>query len=169
MIRPTAEKDLTEMLEIINAGAQAYKGVIPADRWKDPYMPASELAAEIADGVIFWCYERDGQILGVAGLQDKGDVALMRHVYVRPSLQRRGIGSALLRHLSDQTSKPILIGTWAASHWAIRFYEKHGFRLATPESTAQLLARYWSIPERQVETSVVLGDARWYETQQTEG
>ena len=168
MIRACGDGDLDVMLTIINLAAQAYKDVIPADRWHEPYMPASELAHEIADGVVFWCHELSGQMVGIAGLQDRGDVELIRHAYVSPSHQRQGIGGALLRHLAANTTKPILIGTWAASHWAISFYQKHGFRLVTPQATGILLRRYWSIPERQVTTSVVLGDTRWFERQWSE-
>jgi GNAT superfamily N-acetyltransferase len=129
-------------------------------------MTDDELTQEMADGVIFWCYELGEQIVGVAGLQDRGEVNLIRHAYVRPSHQRRGVGSALLSHLAALTRKPILIGTWAAAHWAVSFYRKHGFRLVPATETATLLKHYWSIPDRQVVTSVVLGDARWFDAQQ---
>jgi len=154
------------MGRIINDAAQAYRGVIPADRWREPYMPASELAKEIAAGVIFWGLERDGELLGVMGIQDRGDVTLIRHAYVLTAHQGQGIGGRLLRHLQAMSDKPILIGTWAAAEWAIRFYQRYGYRLVDPENKSRLLHRYWSIPERQVETSVVLGDVRWWEQEQ---
>lgn len=150
------------MLSIINAAALAYWGVIPEDRWKDPYMPRAELSKEIDSGVVFWGYHVDEELIGVMGIQDVADVTLMRHAYVRPDSQRRGIGGLLLAHLGRQTDRPILIGTWADAAWAIRFYQKHGFRLVAQEEKGRLLRTYWSIPERQVETSVVLADDRWF-------
>ncbi|MBC7238072.1 MAG: GNAT family N-acetyltransferase [Chloroflexi bacterium] len=163
-IRPCGEDDLAEMLEIINSAAEAYRGVIPPDRWHEPYMPMSELCAEIADGVIFYGYACQGRLLGIMGLQDRGDVFLIRHAYVRPEAQRQGIGGRLLAHLRNlvrlqaSADRQILIGTWAAATWAIRFYEKHGFRQVSPEEKNRLLRTYWRIPARQVETSVVLAD-----------
>ena len=130
--------------------------MIPADRWHEPYMPATELDREIEAGVRFWGYEADGELIGVMGIQDVDDVTLIRHAYVAPGSQRRGVGGALLEQLLASTDRPILIGTWAAADWAIRFYERHGFELVSPERTAELLDTYWSIPERQIETSVVL-------------
>jgi len=130
--------------------------VIPPDRWHEPYMPVSELDTEIEAGVRFWGYEADGELIGVMGIQDVEDVTLIRHAYVAPGSQRRGVGSALLEQLLASTDRPILIGTWAAADWAIRFYERQGFELVSPERTAELLKRYWSIPDRQIETSVVL-------------
>ena len=149
------------MLAIINEAAQAYRGVIPADRWHEPYMPAAELAQEIADGVVFWLAGQDARLLGVMGIQDKGEVALVRHAYVAPSGQRKGVGSRLLRHVQGLAGKPVLVGTWAAATWAIEFYRRHGFALVPQPEKDMLLRRYWSIPARQVETSVVLADARW--------
>ncbi len=162
-IRRCEGADLPAIYAIINAAAQAYKGVIPADRWHDPYMDAKELAHEVTAGVAFWGYEEDGVLLGVMGLQRVQDVSLIRHAYVLPERQRQGIGARLLDHLLDITTTPTLVGTWAAAAWAIRFYERHGFRLVTPAEKDRLLRRYWSIPERQVETSVVLADRRWLE------
>jgi GNAT superfamily N-acetyltransferase len=144
------------MFSIINDAAQAYKGVIPADRWHEPYMPMDELEAQLADGIVFSGYESGGELLGVMGIQDKGDVKLIRHAYVKTTARRRGIGEKLLRHLEATTSKPVLIGTWRDAAWAIRFYEKNGYRRQSREETARLLRKYWSIPERQIETSVVL-------------
>lgn len=144
------------MFEIINDAASAYRGIIPADRWHEPYMPRVELAGEIADGVRFWGLAEDGRLMGVMGIQDKGDVCLIRHAYVRTTARHGGIGTMLLRHLEALTAKPILIGTWVAADWAIRFYVKNGYVQVAPEEKNRLLRRYWKIPERQVETSVVL-------------
>ena len=155
-IRPCTAADLPQMFSIINDAAQAYKGVIPADRWHEPYMPMDELKAQVADGITFSGYEEDGALLGVMGIQDKGDVKLIRHAYVKTTARRKGIGEKLLKHLQATTSKPVLIGTWRDAAWAIRFYEKNGFRCTSREETARLLRKYWSIPERQIETSVVL-------------
>ena len=160
-IRKSAPADFDEILAIINDGAQAYRGVIPADRWHEPYMPADELTSEIAAGIRFWVAEEDAMLLGVMGIQDKGEVALIRHAYVPTRGQRKGVGTQLLKHLQGLADKPFLIGTWAASFWAIAFYEKNGFSVATSAEKDRLLRTYWSIPERQIETSVVLADARW--------
>jgi len=149
------------MFEIINDAAQAYKGVIPDDCWHEPYMPLEELEHEIHAGVRFWGYEEGGALIGVMGIQDRGDVDLVRHAYVRTSSRSKGVGALLLKHLEVTTQKPVLIGTWAAATWAIRFYEKHGYRLLSREETVQLLKKYWSISERQLETSVVLASPRW--------
>jgi GNAT superfamily N-acetyltransferase len=161
MIRPCRPDDLDAIFTIINDAAQAYRGVIPDDRWHDPYMGRDELVAEISRGVAFWGLETDGALAGVMGIQDRGDVALIRHAYVRTSHGRSGFGSRLLEHLERTTEKPILIGTWAAASWAIRFYEKHGYRVVTPVEKDLLLTRYWHIPPRQVETSIVLASPRW--------
>lgn len=150
------------MFEIINDAAAAYRGVIPEDRWHEPYMPLEELAEEIADGVEFWGIGEDGRLDGVMGIQDRGEVTLIRHAYVRTRLRRGGLGGRLLAHLLALTEKPVLIGTWAAADWAVRFYEKHGFRQVTPQEKDRLLRRYWRIPERQVATSVVLADGRCF-------
>jgi N-acetylglutamate synthase-like GNAT family acetyltransferase len=148
------------MLAIINDAAQAYRGVIPADRWHEPYMPEEELASEIAAGVEFWIAEDDAAIAGVMGIQDKGDVALVRHAYVSPARQRGGVGKALLAHLRTLVRKPILIGTWSDANWAIDFYRRNGFEVVDREEKNRLLRKYWTIPERQVETSVVLAEKR---------
>jgi N-acetylglutamate synthase-like GNAT family acetyltransferase len=154
--------------EIINDAARAYRGVIPEDRWHEPYMSPAELEEQVKQGVIFWGTEQDGKLIGVMGIQPVQDVTLIRHAYVRTSCRNRGIGSSLLRHLRTLTARPVLIGTWAAAVWAVAFYEKHGFRKVSPAEKDRLLKKYWSIPERQIETSVVLADERWFQPAQTE-
>lgn len=161
LIRKSVQADFAAMLAIVNDGAQAYRGVIPADRWHEPYMPADELAKEIAAGIVFWVAEEEGRILGVMGMQDKGDVALVRHAYVATATQRSGVGTKLLRHVQGLTPQPVLIGTWAAASWAIDFYKRNGFSVVSHADKEHLLRKYWSIPARQIETSVVLADARW--------
>ena len=161
MIRALADADRPDILAVVNAAAEAYRGIIPPDRWKEPYMPESELAAEIAAGIAFSGWD-DGALQGVMGIQPVEDVILIRHAYVRPERQGRGIGTALLDALGRDAEKPILIGTWAAARWAIGFYEARGFALVDETEKAGLLRRYWTVPERQIETSVVLGDARWF-------
>ena len=156
MIRHCNEADLENIWTIINDGAQAYKGVIPADRWGEPYMSREKLHEEVADGVAFWGYEEDGQLVGVMGIQQVEDVTLIRHAYVRTGYQKRGIGAQLLSHLRDLSNRPVLIGTWADASWAIDFYQNRGFRVVSPEEKERLLRKYWSVPERQVETSLVL-------------
>jgi N-acetylglutamate synthase-like GNAT family acetyltransferase len=165
MIRKCKKSDFNTILEIINDAAQAYKGIIPRDRWHEPYMSFAELRAQIDDGIVFRGLERNGQMLGVMGIQDKGDVTLIRHAYVVPRAQKRGIGKKLLQYLENMTEKPILIGTWAAASWAVSFYQKNGYSLVSEEEKDRLLRKYWSIPERQVETSVVLANPAWYRTQ----
>ena len=160
MIRRCSDADFTAIESIINEAAQAYQGVIPADCWHEPYMTQAELMAEIAAGVEFWGWDESGALIGVMGLQKVRDVTLIRHAYVAPAHQRRGIGGALLRTLAGQTTEPLLIGTWKDADWAIRFYEKHGFRLVGEEEKNLLLKKYWTIPIRQVETSVVLVDRK---------
>jgi N-acetylglutamate synthase-like GNAT family acetyltransferase len=161
MIRECKESDFKTIFEIINDAAQAYKGVIPEDRWHEPYMPFEELGKEIEDGVVFWGLEHDGQLLGVMGMQDKGEVTLIRHAYVWTRAQKLGIGRKLLQHLESLTEKPILIGTWATASWAISFYEKNGYTLVSEEEKNLLLRKYWSISDRQVETSIVLANQTW--------
>jgi N-acetylglutamate synthase-like GNAT family acetyltransferase len=165
MIRKSVDADVPAILAIINDAARAYRGVIPADQWHEPYMPQDHLESEISKGVVFWVAEEDGRLLGVMGIQDKGDVALVRHAYVASSLQRSGVGTKLLRHVEGLADKPILIGTWAAAAWAIEFYRRNGFSVVANERKDQLLRTYWSIPARQIETSVVLADRRWAEGQ----
>jgi len=161
LIRKSRKEDFEAILAIVNDAAQAYRGVIPDDRWHEPYMPAEELRGEIADGVFFWVVENEGDVAGVMGLQDKGEVALVRHAYVKTILQRQGIGTNLLRHVKGRTGKPILIGTWAAAVWAIDFYQRNGFTVVPNGEKDRLLRTYWSIPARQMEVSVVLADRRW--------
>jgi N-acetylglutamate synthase-like GNAT family acetyltransferase len=156
MIRRCTDSDTGAIEAIVNEAAGAYRGVIPADRWHEPYMPRAALLAEIAAGVEFWGFEEDGRLVGVMGLQDVKDVTLIRHAYVRTGLQGRGIGGELMRALVARTGRPLLVGTWAAAHWAIRFYERHGFHLVAAAEKDRLLDTYWSIPQRQREASVVL-------------
>jgi N-acetylglutamate synthase-like GNAT family acetyltransferase len=162
MIRRCSNTDFEIIYAIINDAAQIYEGVLPKDRWKIPYMSATELQHEINAGVEFWGYETDGWLMGVMGIQPIQDVTLIRHAYVRPAAQNQGIGTRLLAELCRQIDRPILIGTWEAAVWAIRFYQKHGFKRVSPQEKNRLLEKYWSIPARQVETSVVLADQRWF-------
>ncbi len=163
MIRPCSADDVSAIFDIINDAAEAYRGVIPEDLWKEPYMSMDYLSAEIADGVTFsGAVDETGDFDGVMGIQDRGKVYLIRHAYVRTAVRRSGIGAALLAHLTQFTDKPFLIGTWKAATWAISFYEKHGFQDVGPDETLRLLETYWSIPARQVKTSIVLADERWY-------
>jgi GNAT superfamily N-acetyltransferase len=157
-IRPCRDDERAAILAIVNAAAEAYRGVIPADRWHEPYMDEAELDAQIGEGVVFWGYEADGELAGVMGIQARGDVDLIRHAYVLPGRQGEGIGRALLEHLRGLAGRPMLVGTWADAVWAIRFYERNGCELVSPEEKAALLRRYWAIPDRQVETSVVLAE-----------
>lgn len=157
-IRPCTESDREQILEIINAAAEAYRGVIPADRWHDPYMSVADLERDIDAGVVFWGHESEGTLTGVMGIQPVQDVDLIRHAYVRPGLQRIGTGAALMKHLRGQTDRRLLVGTWAAAEWAIRFYQRNGFELLPRVEAEPMLRKYWSIPERQIETSVVLID-----------
>jgi len=156
MIRPCSNADFQEIENVINEAAEAYRGAIPADCWHEPYMPGSALKAEIAAGVNFWGWEESAILIGIMGIQQVRDVTLICHAYVRTEHQGRGIGGALLSFLADQTTGPLLVGTWAGAEWAIRFYERHGFRLAPAAERDHLLSTYWSIPTRQKETSVVL-------------
>lgn len=161
MIRKCEESDYEEICAIVNDAAQAYKGNIPSDRWHEPYMPLKELMQEIGAGVVFWGYAEDGLLLGVMGLQEVKDVTLIRHAYVRTEYRSKGIGGQLLKQLLTLTDRPTLVGTWAGAWWAVKFYEKHGFKQVTPKEKDFLLKRYWDIPERQIDTSVVLADAKW--------
>jgi len=162
-LRRCDERDFESIWEIVNDGAQAYKDTIPADRWTEPYMSREELKHEIDEGVEFWGYEENGALLGVMGIQSVLDVTLIRHAYVRTGSQKHGIGGRLLSYLRELTTGPVLIGTWANATWAIRFYEKHGFRLVGPREKDRLLRKYWTVPDRQIETSVVLADTAWRE------
>ena len=165
IIRRGEESDVPAILVIINDAAHAYRGVIPADRWHDPYMSREELTQEIGAGFVFWVAEQEGRLSGVMGIQDKGDVALVRHAYVASDTQRSGVGTRLLRHVESLVDKPLLIGTWAAAAWAIEFYRRNGFTVVGSDDKDRLLRTYWSIPARQIETSVVLADRRWIEAQ----
>jgi enamine deaminase RidA (YjgF/YER057c/UK114 family)/GNAT superfamily N-acetyltransferase len=160
LIRKAEDADRARILAVVNDAAQAYRGVIPADQWHEPYMPLDQLEREIAQGVVFWVAEEDSRLLGVMGMQDKGAVALVRHAYVVPATQRKGVGTTLLRHVQGLARKPILIGTWADASWAIEFYRRNGFEVVPDGDRDRLLRTYWSIPERQIETSVVLADRR---------
>jgi GNAT superfamily N-acetyltransferase len=157
-IRLCRDDERAAMVAIVNAAAEAYRGVIPNDRWRDPYMPLSELDSEIAAGVAFWGYEAGGALLGLMGIQQVRDVDLIRHAYVSPASQGHGVGGALLDQLARTTTRRMLVGTWAAAEWAIHFYRRHGFELVSSERKAELLAAYWKIPDRQIETSVVLAN-----------
>jgi GNAT superfamily N-acetyltransferase len=158
IIRSCRRDEHATILAIINAAAEAYRGVIPNDCWHEPYFPSSQLEAEIAAGVSFWGYELDGELIGVMGFQSVRDVDLIRHAYVRPTHQSHGVGGKLLAHLRGVTERPMLVGTWADAEWAIRFYQRHGFELVSREHTATVLEKYWTISERQIETSVVLAN-----------
>ena len=161
-IRPCGPLDFPAVLGVINDAARAYRGVIPEDCWHDPYMAEGELRAEILAGVEFWGWEREGTLLGVMGMQPVGDVTLIRHAYVADACRRQGIGASLLGFLRGRVRNPLLIGTWAAATWAVRFYRKHGFTVVEPALKNRLLKTYWTVPERQIETSVVLADERWF-------
>ena len=162
MIRLCVSEDLQEIFQIINDASQAYKGIIPEDRYHEPYMELKELNSEIEAGVVFWGYcDEANQLSGVMGVQSKGEVSLIRHAYVRTTERNSGIGGKLLNHIVSITDKPILIGTWESAIWAIRFYEKHGFTLTSTDEKKRLLQKYWNVPDRQIETSVVLADQRW--------
>ncbi|NML40253.1 GNAT family N-acetyltransferase [Chitinophaga sp. G-6-1-13] len=164
MITKSRESDFRDIYEIINDAAIAYKGIIPPDRWHEPYMTATELQTQIEEGVQFWCYSEDNTIIGVMGIQDKQDVTLIRHAYVSTAARNKGIGGKLLQYLSGLTGKPILIGTWADAVWAINFYKRHGFRQVSFAEKEQLLRKYWNIPLRQIETSVVLASSNFDES-----
>ncbi|MGQ9648356.1 MAG: GNAT family N-acetyltransferase [Thermodesulfobacteriota bacterium] len=161
MIKKCMDSDFEVILEIINDGAKTYKGMIPADCWHEPYMSREELKHEIEDRVFFWGFEDEDALIGVMGIQDKGDLTLIRHAYMRSNKRNQGIGTRLLHFLESTTEKPILIGTWADATWAVAFYEKNGYRLLPEQEKNQLLKKYWNIPERQVITSVVLANKRW--------
>lgn len=156
MIAPCVDADAEQIWEIINSAASAYRGVIPADCWREPYMSLGELQFEIGSGVSFVGYREQARLAGVMGSQDVEDVTLIRHAYVRPDVQGQGVGHALLAHLLSAASRPVLVGTWTSAVWAIRFYERQGFRLAAPHEARRLLERYWSVGARQMEASSVL-------------
>ena len=162
MIRVCIGDDFEAIFQIINDAAEAYRGIIPVDRWHEPYMPREERRAEVSAGVAFLGYEKDGELAGVMGTQDVQDVTLIRHAYVRTPQRGQGIGGELLGRIMDQATKPILIGTWADAVWAVRFYENHGFKVVSTQEKETLLRKYWNVPDRQIETSVVLADQRWF-------
>ena len=162
MIRDCLDNESEIICQIVNDAGQAYKGVIPADCWAEPYMPQTELIHEIAAGVQFLGYEQDGELVGVMGVQDVQDVTLIRHAYVRTSHRNSGIGGQLLAHLYEQTNRPMRIGTWADASWALRFYQNRGFQLVSAQDKDPLLIKYWTVPPRQREVSVVLADERWF-------
>lgn len=161
MIRNATGNDFEDIYNVINDAAIAYKGIIPDDRWHEPYMTREELQSQIEDGVRFSCWVDNHRIVGVMGIQDKKEVNLIRHAYVLTTERKKGIGTILIQDLLKNSKKPILIGTWRAAHWAIQFYERHGFFIVSEEEKNTLLRRYWNIPDRQVETSVVLADAKY--------
>ena len=163
MIRECSGRDFEMIYSIINEAAQVYKGVIPGDLWKVPYMSKDELKHEIDAGVDFWGFEEDRRLIGVMGIQHVQDVTLIRHAYVRLQKQHRGIAKKLLLELYKKSDRPILIGTWTDATWAIRFYEKRGFKRVSEPEKKRLLEKYWSIPQRQVATSVVLADHKWFD------
>lgn len=156
MIRICGEYDVESIYDIINDASQAYIGIIPDDRFHEPYMTLKELNEEIMDGVLFWGYEIDNEIVGVMGFQEKGDVSLIRHAYVRTNQRNNGIGGELLAYLISLTQRPLLIGTWTSAFWAIGFYEKHGFQVVSETSKETLLRKYWNVPDKQIQSSVVL-------------
>ena len=164
MIHECAAADFEAIYEIINDAAEAYRGIIPPDRWHEPYMPREELREEITAGVAFLGYEQDGELAGVMGTQHIQGVTLIRHAYVRTAQRSRGIGGELLARIMDDSTRPVLIGTWVDAVWAVRFYERHGFKVVSAQEKERLLHKYWSVPERQIETSVVLADQSWFAT-----
>lgn len=164
MIRECEPSDFEAIYEIINDAAQAYQGIIPPDRWHEPYMPIEELQEEIAAGVVFLGYQEDGELVGVMGTQDVQDVTLIRHAYVRTARRNQGVGGQLLASIMKDATRPVLIGTWADAIWAVRFYERNGFAVVSPQEKVRLLHKYWTVPDRQIETSVVLADQAWFAT-----
>lgn len=161
MIKKCDDNDFNDIYIIINDVSAAYKGIIPKDRWHEPYMSVDELKGQIDKGVEFWGYYSDNVLTGVMGIQDRGDVCLIRHAYVRTVMRGQGIGGKLLTYMIMKTDLPVLIGTWAAAVWAIGFYKKYGFKMVDDAAKDMLLKKYWSIPQRQIETSVVLADEKW--------
>ncbi len=161
IIKSDQKKDFETIYEIINDASIAYKGIIPSDRWQEPYMSKEELKKQIIEGVEFWNFEEDNRVLGVMGIQFKKDVTLIRHAYVRTLARQKGIGGKLLNQLINMSETPILIGTWADASWAISFYKKNGFKVLPETEKNKLLKIYWDIPERQVETSIVLASNDW--------
>ena len=164
VIRPCQPADIDTIHEVINDSARAYQNVIPPDCWHEPYLSRQELQHEIARGVTFWAVAEGERLVAVMGRQRVHDVALIRHTYTRSACQQRGHGTALLAHFRERTDRPMLVGTWSAATWAVRFYEKHGFHLVSPADKDRLLRRYWTVSPRQIEESVVLADSRWFAT-----
>jgi GNAT superfamily N-acetyltransferase len=162
MIRPCTSGECDEIRAVINDAAEAYRNVVAADCWHDPYMSREEVGRELDESVRFWGFFEGDLLVAVMGLQLVGDVALVRHAYTRPASQGRGMGSALLAHLRQRTDRPVLVGTWKAAAWAVGFYQHHGFRLVDDRRKDVLLRRYWTVPGRQIEESVVLADERWF-------
>ena len=160
LIRQHTSADASSICDVINDAAVAYRGVIASDRWREPYMPLAELQQEMQAGVVFWGAHDREALIGVMGLQHVADVSLIRHAYTRTGSQGKGIGKALLKHVMSKTERPLLLGTWAAATWAIRFYQSQGFRVLGKEKD-DLLRLYWTIPERQITESVVLANERW--------
>lgn len=161
IIKSDLKKDFETIYEIINDASIAYKGIIPSDRWQEPYMSKEELKKQIIEGVEFWNFVEDDKVLGVMGIQFKKDVTLIRHAYVRTLARQKGIGGKLLNQLINMSETPILIGTWADASWAISFYKKNGFKVLPKTEKNKLLKIYWNIPERQIETSIVLASNDW--------
>ena len=164
MIRDCVASDFEDIYGVINDAAQAYRDIIPVDRWKEPYMPRQQLREEISAGVAFLGYEENGELAGVMGTQEVQDVTLIRHAYVRTNRRNQGIGGQLLARIMNGATRPVLIGTWADAVWTVRFYEHRGFKVVSTQEKERLLRRYWTVPDRQIETSVVLGDQRWFAT-----
>jgi len=153
-VRDCTVSDLDQMYRIVNSAAKAYEGVIPADRYREPYMPVEELRREMKRMTFFGWEEGEG-LVGVMGLEAVKGVSLVRHAYVLPASQKRGIGARLLQHAKEVfAGERLLVGTWADAYWAVDFYKKHGFRLCPDKDS--LLKKYWNVPARQIETSVVL-------------
>jgi len=165
-IEPATESDFEAIYRVINDAAMAYKGVIPADRWQDPYMPRAELRQHVEEGERFSCCWEDADVVGVMAIQDKGEVFLVRHAYVCTSHRNQGIGTRLLHELTSGLARPVLVGTWKAAEWAIRFYSRNGYHVVPQGDAEVLLGKYWRIPRRQLETSVVLADARYEKTRE---
>ncbi len=161
MIRECQPADINGIYFAINEAAKAYQGVIPADRYHKPYMPLEELEQEMKR-MTFFGWEVNGELVGVMGFESVKGVTLIRHAYVLPQWQKQGIGSKLLNYLKRLgTTSRLLVGTWADAYWAIDFYKKHGFNLLPDKD--ELLKTYWDIPQRQIETSVVLGHIEYTE------
>lgn len=157
MIRKLDNQDFQSIFAVVNDAAVAYKGKIPADCYKEPYMPAQELKEEIKSGVQFYGCVEDGVLVAVMGIQPVGDVSLIRHAYTLTSHQRQGIGEKLLNYLLALVeTRRVLVGIWETARWAIQFYQKHGFKQLSRKETDELLGKYWNIPRRQVESSIVL-------------